>query len=105
MAIRIKKLHPLVGAEVTGVSLAEPLERDELAAIKAVWREHGVLVFPEQPISDAQQVAFSRCFGELEIFPQADNRASLTPEIFRVTNVGAIIEFSRSIRRQQNTAP
>ena len=89
MAIRIKKLHPLVGAEVTGLSLAEPLERDELAAIKAAWREHGVLVFPEQPISDAQQVAFSRCFGELEIFPQADNRASLTPEIFRVTNVGA----------------
>ena len=89
MAIRIKKLHPLVGAEVTGLSLAEPLEQDELAAIKAAWHKYGVLVFPAQPISDAQQVAFSRNFGALEIFPQADNRASQTPEIFRVTNVGA----------------
>ena len=88
MSISVKKLHPLLGAKVTGVDLSRPLDPKALAVIKPAWHEHGVLVFPEQPITDEQQVAFSRCFGELEIFPQADNRSSQTPEIFRVTNVG-----------------
>ncbi len=87
MAVSIRKLHPLIGAEVTGVDLRRPGEGD-LRAIEAAWREHAVLVFPGQPISDEQQVAFSRHFGELEIFPQSANRSNTRPEIFRVTNVG-----------------
>lgn len=47
-----------------------------------------MLIFRQQPITDKQQVDFSRNFGDLEIFPQADNRSSQVPEIFRVTNVG-----------------
>ena len=43
---------------------------------------------PIQAISDEEQIAFSRNFGELEIFPQSANRSSQLPEIFRVTNVG-----------------
>ncbi len=88
VSIRLRKLHPLIGAEVRGVSLAEPLDRETAEAIKAAWLEHGVLLFPDQPITDEQQVAFSRHFGSLEIFPQADNRSNRVPEIFRVTNVG-----------------
>ncbi len=88
MTVRIRKLHPLIGAEVRGVDLSRPLDEDELRTIEAAWSEHAVLVFPNQPISDEQQVAFSRNFGELEIFPQADNRSNQTLEIFRVTNVG-----------------
>ncbi len=88
VSIRLRKLHPLIGAEVRGVSLAEPLEGATVEAIKAAWHEYGVLVFPDQPISDEQQVAFSRHFGSLEIFPQAENRSNRVPEIFRITNVG-----------------
>lgn len=88
MSICIKQLHPLLGAEVTGISLDEPLDRETIAEIDGAWQAHGVLVFPQQAISDQQQVDFSRNFGELEIFPQAKNRSSQTPEIFRVTNVG-----------------
>ncbi len=88
MSIRVKKLHPLIGAEVTGVSLAGPLNVETREAIKAAWSEHAVLVFPNQAITDEQQVSFTRHFGELEIFPQAGNRSSRVPEIFQITNIG-----------------
>ena len=88
MSIRLRKLHPLIGAEVTGVDLARPLDRAAVEAIRSAWSRYGVLLFPEQPITDEQQVAFSRHFGTLEIFPQAANRSRTVPEIFRVTNVG-----------------
>lgn len=88
MSLHIEKLHPLLGAKCTGVDLAEPIDPETLKTIRAAWHQYGVLVFPDQPITDEQQVAFSRHFGELEIFPQASNRSSQLPEIFRVTNVG-----------------
>ena len=88
MSLCIKRLHPLLGAEITGIGLHEPLDPETIAKIDAAWREYGILVFPRQSITDRQQIDFSRNFGELEIFPQAKNRSSKTPEIFRVTNVG-----------------
>ena len=88
MSIRLRKLHPLIGAEVTGIDLAGPLDRATVEAIRNAWSRYGVLLFPQQPITDEQQVAFSRHFGSLEVFPQAANRSREVPEIFRVTNVG-----------------
>ncbi len=88
MPIRLRKLHPLIGAEVTGVDLAGPLDQSTVEAIKGAWSRYGVLLFRRQAITDEQQVAFSRHFGSLEIFPQAANRSQAVPEIFRVTNVG-----------------
>ena len=88
MSIGFKKLHPLIGAEVTGVDLARTLDRGTMASIRNAWSRYGVLLFRRQPITDEQQVAFSRHFGSLEIFPQAANRSQAVPEIFRVTNVG-----------------
>ena len=88
MAIRFRKLHPLIGAEVTGVDLAGSLDQATVEAVRNAWSRYGVLLFRRQSITDEQQVAFSRHFGSLEIFPQAANRSQVVPEIFRVTNVG-----------------
>ena len=88
MSIGFRKLHPLIGAEVSGVDLTGPVDQSTLEAIKSAWSRYGVLLFRRQPITDEQQVAFSRHFGSLEIFPQAANRSQTVPEIFRVTNVG-----------------
>ncbi len=66
MPIEVKPLHPVIGAAVTGLDLRKPLDRANLAAIHDAINRHGVLVFPGQPVSDEQQMAFSRNFGELE---------------------------------------
>jgi taurine dioxygenase len=85
--LAITPRHPLIGAEVRGVDLSAPIDDAVFAEIYQAWLAHLVLVFPDQPISDAQHIAFSRRFGELEIHPAKAHRSSHAPEIYRVTNV------------------
>ena len=66
MAVSIRPLHPAIGGEVSGCDLTKPLTREEVAALEAGMDRHAVLVFHEQRISDEQQIAFSRNFGEIE---------------------------------------
>jgi alpha-ketoglutarate-dependent 2,4-dichlorophenoxyacetate dioxygenase len=69
MAITVTPLHPHIGAEIHGVDLTRPVPPDDLAAIDVAFLRHAVLVFPAQPLSDEQQIAFSRHFGPLETSP------------------------------------
>src|SRR5579862_1542315 len=66
MALAIRQLHPVFVGEVTGIDLRQDLTRDEVASIEAGMDRYAVLVFHDQPISDEQQIAFSRNFGEIE---------------------------------------
>ena len=66
MAIGVTPLHGLFAAEVHGLDLTRPLGREDIAAIEAAIAEHAVLVFPDQRLTDEQQLDFSRRFGELE---------------------------------------
>ncbi|HWM29237.1 MAG TPA: TauD/TfdA family dioxygenase, partial [Woeseiaceae bacterium] len=67
MAIRIRRLHPSFVGEVSGIDIARALSRDQVEAIEAGMHEHAVLVSRDQPLSDQQQVEFTRHFGELEV--------------------------------------
>ena len=66
MSIAVKPLSPAFVAEVTGLDLRESLTGAAVAAVEDAINQYGVLVFPGQFIDDAQQMAFSRRFGELE---------------------------------------
>src|SRR5271170_3465813 len=66
MPLSIRPLHPVFAGEATGVDTRRLLVPDDVAAIEAGMDEFAVLVFPEQELSDAQQIAFTRHFGELE---------------------------------------
>lgn len=67
MTIAIRPLHPLLAGEVSGIDLARPLGAAQTAAIEQALDRYGVLVFRGQRLTDEQQLAFSRAFGELEI--------------------------------------
>ena len=66
MSLSIRQIHPVFVGEVSGIDLAEPLSREETAAIEAGMDRYAVLVFHDQRIADEQQMAFSRNFGRLE---------------------------------------
>jgi alpha-ketoglutarate-dependent 2,4-dichlorophenoxyacetate dioxygenase len=66
MAISIRQLHPAFAGEVSGVDCGGPLSREEVAAVEAGMDRFAVLVFRDQDITDEQQLAFTRHFGELE---------------------------------------
>jgi alpha-ketoglutarate-dependent 2,4-dichlorophenoxyacetate dioxygenase len=66
MAVSIRQIHPVFVGEVSGVDLRRPLGRDEIAAIEAGMDRYAVLLFHDQDITDEQQIAFTRNFGEIE---------------------------------------
>ncbi len=85
-SLEVKKLHPSLGAAVSGVDFNRPLPPETVAAIKQAWAEHLVLVFPGQHITDEQHVAVTRYFGEPEVFHQNIIKSKFVKEIFRVAN-------------------
>ena len=66
MPVSICQLHPVFVGEVSGVDLRRPLTPDEVRAIEAGMDRYAVLVFHDQDITDEQQIAFTRNFGEIE---------------------------------------
>lgn len=67
--IGVRRLGGALGAEVTGVDLSQPLGDNLFAAIKQAFLEHLVVVFPEQDLSPAAQVAFTARLGPVEAHP------------------------------------
>ncbi len=61
-----RKLAYVLGAKITGVNLKEDLDAGTIAAIRAAWLEHLVLVFPGQNLTTEEHIRLSRRFGELE---------------------------------------
>ncbi|MBS0518765.1 MAG: TauD/TfdA family dioxygenase [Proteobacteria bacterium] len=64
--ISVRKLHPLFGAEISGIDITQPLSAREFGPIRAAFEEHSVLLFRDQPMDDEKQIRFSEYFGPLE---------------------------------------
>ena len=68
--MRVEPLTTHIGAEISGVDLAEAARNDDLfGAIKEQLLRHKVLFLRDQAIGKADHVAFARRFGELENHP------------------------------------
>jgi alpha-ketoglutarate-dependent 2,4-dichlorophenoxyacetate dioxygenase len=65
-AVSFRQVGPCLAAEVLGLDLTRPLSPDEVAAVHAGMDTYAVLVFHDQPLTDEQQLAFTRCLGEIE---------------------------------------
>lgn len=64
--LKITKLADALGAEVSGVDVSKPLSQDDLQQILFAWKEHLVLRFRGQELSDPQLLDISRNFGEID---------------------------------------
>lgn len=75
------------GAELRGLDLSKPLTQPVFAQWQAAFEEFSVLVIRNQNFTDAQHVAFSQWFGELEEFVDPKDQAEGYTTILRVSNV------------------
>jgi len=66
MTIDICSVCAGFAAEVSGANLKQPMSKEEVEAIEAGMDQYAVLVFHNQNISDDEQIAFTRNFGEIE---------------------------------------
>ncbi|MFJ9560744.1 TauD/TfdA dioxygenase family protein [Streptomyces fuscichromogenes] len=65
MSIEIRKVTAHIGAQVLGVDISEPLDAEQVAAIREALNVHKALVFDDVRLDDAGQEAFARQFGDL----------------------------------------
>lgn len=85
--LEIRPFPGPLGAEVLGLDLNRPLDEATLAHLRAAYLAHHVLVFRDQRITPAQQIAFSRRFGPLQIHVLGKFQLPGHPEILIVSNI------------------
>jgi alpha-ketoglutarate-dependent 2,4-dichlorophenoxyacetate dioxygenase len=66
MAITVYPVTPSFAAEIGDVDLAAPIDPTDLRGIKDAFTQYGVLIFPDQHLSQDQHLDFARYFGPLE---------------------------------------
>jgi alpha-ketoglutarate-dependent 2,4-dichlorophenoxyacetate dioxygenase len=66
MSLVIHPIQPSFAGTVSGVDLRAPISSADAAAIEAGMDRYGVLIFPDQRISDDQQLSFTTNFGGIE---------------------------------------
>ncbi|CAN5253127.1 TauD/TfdA family dioxygenase [soil metagenome] len=85
--VEVRRLDSALGAEVIGLDLNRPLADADFARIHRAHLDHHVLAFRDQRITPAQQIAFSRRFGPLQIHVLHQFQLPGHPEILVVSNV------------------
>jgi taurine dioxygenase len=82
------EVHPIagyIGADIHGVDLSEELDESSVSGIRAALLRYRVVFFRDQSIGHAEQVAFTRRFGDLTAaHPYEDEPPEGFPEILPV---------------------
>ncbi|MFJ2261241.1 TauD/TfdA dioxygenase family protein [Streptomyces sp. NPDC087844] len=63
--IEIQKVTARIGARISGVDIAKPLDEETVTALRGALDEHKALVFDDIDLDDEGQQAFARHFGDL----------------------------------------
>ena len=94
MSIHIRAMQDGFAGEVTNINICAPLARDQIAAIERGMDDYAVLTFPDQPLTDEQQMEFTANFGELEI-TLAGQMAKPEERRFQTLELGDISNYAK----------
>jgi alpha-ketoglutarate-dependent sulfate ester dioxygenase len=83
--ISCRPLTPITGAEVEGVDLADDLQPPVVARLRDALLRYKVLVFHDQPMDDARQVALTGAFGGATAAHPIVNGLRDAPAVLRTT--------------------
>lgn len=85
VGLDVKPLTGYIGAEISGVDLASPLDAAAVAEVRDALHTYKVVFFRDQPIGHAEQIAFARHFGKVTpAHPHEDNPPAGFPEILAI---------------------
>lgn len=86
--LEMRPLADGIGMEVRGVDISQALPTAVLDKIYGAWQEATVLLFRDQPLTPAQQIAFTQQFGEIIAYYDPTERALPGfPEILLLSNL------------------
>ena len=83
----VRPLSPHLGAEVLGVTVSAALSDEIFAGIYQAFLRYQVLLFPPQALPPADQVAFARRFGPVQVHVMNQYHADGHPELYRLSNL------------------
>jgi taurine dioxygenase len=83
----IRPLEGGLGAEVAGLQIAS-VDDALFPALYAAFLQHQLLLFRDQRLPPAAQVAFARRFGEVQIHVMDQYHAGGYPELYTLSNLG-----------------
>jgi taurine dioxygenase len=86
--LHIRQLEGGLGAEVLGLQAAT-VDDAVFPALYAAFLEHQLLLFRDQNLPPAAQVAFARRFGEVQVHVMDQYHASAYPELYTLSNLDA----------------
>jgi taurine dioxygenase len=86
-AFQLRAFDGPLGAEVVGLDLSRPLPDEVFSRLHRAHLDHHVLVLRDQRITPAQQIAFSRRFGPLQIHVLDRFQLPGHPEVLVVSNI------------------
>lgn len=85
MSLTVQNITPVIGAEVSGIDLAQ-LDDVSAAALRRLLADRGVLVFRDQQLDHAAHKRVAACFGtgELHCHPLAIAAGSTDPAVLPI---------------------
>ena len=87
LPISVRPLTAHLGAEVSGVKLADDISDEVFHAIYRAYLRYQVLLFRPQDLPPGRQVEFARRFGEVQIHVMNQYHADGFPELYRLSNL------------------
>jgi taurine dioxygenase len=87
-APRLRPLEGGLGAEVLDLAVAD-VDAGNFPAIYDAFLKHQLLLFRDQDLPPAAQVAFARRFGEVQVHVMSQYHASAYPELYTLSNLDA----------------
>jgi len=82
-SLKIRRVAGALGAEISGVDLAQELPDATIASIRRALLDHQVIFFRDQALTPERQVAFGARFGPLNVHPYVAGMAG-HPEVMEV---------------------
>ena len=92
--IEVQPTSGALGAVVSGVDLAEALDKDTVSEIRQAFHDHGVIFFRDQRLTPQQHIAFAERMGAINInrffktAPDYPQIAEVRKEPAQTTNIG-----------------
>ena len=83
---RLRPLEGGLGAEVLGLPVAA-VDEANFPGVYAAFLEHQLLLFRDQDLPPAAQVAFARRFGEVQVHVMDQYHAGGHPELYTLSNL------------------
>jgi alpha-ketoglutarate-dependent taurine dioxygenase len=88
MTVEFRDLTRVIGSEVIGADMTQPLSQDDFQAIRDRWLERTILLFRgQETAAPDDQIRWTRRFGELELHTLPQFTLPSHPEVFVVSNI------------------